>query len=69
MEKTITNAIVIVVILAILAFVGLNGIYNLGNTEHAVIQRFGEVVKTVDEPGIHFKIPVIDKVTTKNVQE
>jgi len=68
MERTITNAVVIVVILALLAFIGLNGIYNLGNTEHAVIQRFGEVVKTVDEPGIHFKIPVIDKVTTVNVQ-
>ncbi|MBI9013452.1 MAG: FtsH protease activity modulator HflK [Clostridiales bacterium] len=68
MEKTITNVVVIVVILALLAFIGVNGIYNLGNTEHAVIQRFGEVVNTVDEPGIHFKIPVIDKVTTQNVQ-
>ena len=69
MEKTITNAIVVVVILALAGLIAYSGVYNLGNTDQAVIQRFGEVVKIVDEPGIHFKIPVIETMTQINVQE
>lgn len=68
MERTITSVVVIVVILALVGLVAVNGIYNLGNTDQAVIQRFGEVVQIVDDPGLHFKIPLIDKVTTINVQ-
>lgn len=68
MERTITSVITIVIILALVGLVAINGFYNLGNTDQAVIQRFGEVVQIVDDPGLHFKIPLIDKVTTKNVQ-
>lgn len=69
MERTITSVIAIVVILALVGLVAINGFYNLGNTDQAVIQRFGEVVEIVDNPGLHFKIPLIDQVTTINVQK
>jgi membrane protease subunit HflK len=69
MDKAISNIVVIVVLLAIVAFGIFNSVYNLGNAEQAVIQRFGEVVEIVDEPGIHFKMPFIDTVTTINVKD
>jgi membrane protease subunit HflK len=69
MERTIANVVVIVVILAIIGLIGFNGIYTLGVEDQAVIQRFGEVVQIVEEPGIHFKVPVIDKMTPINVNK
>jgi membrane protease subunit HflK len=69
MERTITSVVIIVIVLALAGLMVFNGFYNLGNTDQAVIQRFGEVVKIVDEPGIHFKVPFIDKMTPINVQE
>lgn len=69
MERTIANVVIIVVILAIIGLIGFNGIYTLGVEEQAVIQRFGEVVEIVEEPGIHFKVPVIDKMTPINVNK
>ena len=69
MERTIANVVVIVVLVALAGFVAMNGFYTLGVEEQAVIQRFGEVVEIVEEPGIHFKIPVIDRMTPINVNE
>ncbi|MGI5863134.1 MAG: protease modulator HflC [Myxococcales bacterium] len=38
-------------------------VYTLDETEQAVITRFGEPVgKPVTEPGLHFKVPLADKV-------
>ncbi|MBN2794064.1 MAG: FtsH protease activity modulator HflK [Clostridia bacterium] len=69
MDKTLTSIVVLIVILAIGAFAVFNGIYNLGNTEQAVIQRFGEVVDIVEEPGIHLKMPFVDTVKIINVND
>lgn len=69
MDKNMTSIAVLVVIVILLAFSGFNSYYNLANTEVGVIQRFGEVITTVSEPGIHFKVPFVDKVTIINVQD
>lgn len=69
MDRALINIIIIVVILAIGAFAIFTSIYDLGNTEQAVIQRFGKVVEIVEDPGIHLKMPLIDKVTTINVKD
>jgi membrane protease subunit HflK len=52
--------LLIIVILAI--FAGFNSYYTLENAEQAVIERFGEVVNIVNEPGLNFKVPFIEKV-------
>lgn len=69
MEKTISRIVVVVLILAAIGFGLTNSIYNLGNGDQAVIQRFGEVVKIIESPGIHFKIPFIEKYTAINVRD
>lgn len=69
MEKAISNIAVAVIVILIIAFGLFNSIYNLGNAEQAVVQRFGAVINIVDEPGIHFKIPLVDKITSINVKD
>ncbi len=69
MEKRITNTVIGVIVLLFIAFSGVNSVYNLGNAEQAVIQRFGEAIKVVEEPGLQFKMPFIDTVTIYNVND
>lgn len=55
---------------SLLAFVFLTGepIYITDTGTTAVVTRFKEVVNTVEEPGIHFKIPILDSVTKVDVE-
>ena len=53
-----------IVILAAAAFVGLQSVYTVSETEQALILRLGEPVDAVNEasepdPGLHFKTPFI----------
>ncbi|MAY74310.1 MAG: hypothetical protein CMJ31_06210 [Phycisphaerae bacterium] len=52
---------VTLVVIAIGAFMTT---YTVRFTETAVITRAGERVATVEEPGLKFKVPLIDRVTT-----
>jgi membrane protease subunit HflC len=52
--------------LAILAFlllvIGFSSAFELHQTEQALLLRFGEPVGLVTEPGLHFKLPLIETV-------
>jgi membrane protease subunit HflC len=50
------------VILIIAGFIGLNSIFVVSETEHAIKFRLGEVVRSDYEPGLHFKMPFINNV-------
>ena len=45
--------------------------YTVDETEQVVVTRFDKVQRTVTDPGLHFKLPVIEKalVFPKNLQE
>lgn len=62
-----------IAILVIAGFIAVqSGWYTLDATlgEAAVVQRFGKYIGTVNEPGLHFKLPLgIDRVTKARVQE
>jgi len=45
----------------VLLIAGLNSFYTIGEQENAVVTTFG-VPKTVTEPGLHFKVPFVQKV-------
>ena len=52
--------------LAAVVFIGLSCIFTVQEGERAVVSRFSKLVKEnehtrVFEPGLHFKIPLIDK--------
>jgi modulator of FtsH protease HflC len=60
MKKLITSAVVLLIIVVI--FVLLGPLYIVEQGEQAVVTRFGKIVNTVTEPGLKFKMPVIDNV-------
>lgn len=54
--------ILIVLIVAVL-FVGMDGLYVVNEAEQAIVTQFGKPVGDVSEPGLHFKLPFVQKVT------
>lgn len=47
----------------VLALLGANGIYVVGQGHAAVLERFGHVEVSGIGPGLHFKLPFVEKVT------
>lgn len=59
---------IIIVVLIAFSFI-TSGVYKLENAEKAVVERFGEMITVVDQPGLNFKIPYIDKVYIVNTNK
>ena len=57
-----SKSLVGLIIVGLVALVGSNTIYIVKETERAVLLKFGEVAEADVAPGIHFKIPVMNKV-------
>ncbi|MCH2164059.1 MAG: protease modulator HflC [Marinovum sp.] len=49
-------------VLVVLIIVGLSAIYVVDEREKALVLRFGRVVDTKEEPGLAFKVPLLDEV-------
>ena len=58
MNKSILLGIVFV----ILGFVVLNGLFIVQQTQQGIVLQFGEPKRTLQEPGLNFKIPFIQNV-------
>ena len=55
--------------LVVVLFVGLSATFEVGQTEQALLLRFGEPVGgrgLINDPGLHFKIPLIENVITRS---
>ncbi|MCX2975331.1 MAG: protease modulator HflC [Halioglobus sp.] len=52
----------IMIIVALLVFVGSNSLYVMKETERGVLLKFGEVVNPDIQPGLHWKIPFVNNV-------
>jgi len=57
--------IVIVVAVLLLAF---DGVYEVKQTERAVLLRFGAVERADVQPGLHFKLPIAESVKTTDAR-
>lgn len=56
---------IIAAIIAVVAFIGIaQSAFVLNQGEYAIVKQFGEVVAIHDEPGMKFKIPIIQSVDT-----
>jgi membrane protease subunit HflC len=53
--------IILVIIVAVL-FVGMDGLYVVNEAEQAIVTQFGKPVGDVVKPGLHLKIPFVQKV-------
>ncbi len=54
--------VILVLVIAVL-FVGMDGLYVVNEAEQAIVTQFGKPVGDVSEPGLHFKMPFVQKVT------
>jgi len=59
-KKLVTTLVVLLIIVVV--FVLLGPFYIVEQGEQAVVTRFGKIVTTNTEPGLKFKVPVIDNV-------
>ena len=51
-----------IVVLVILATLGSSAVYFVDQREKAIVFQFGEIVRSNDSPGLHFKTPLINNV-------
>jgi membrane protease subunit HflC len=56
------NRAVILILVGLLGFVGLNSIFTVTETEYALKFQLGRVLKSDYEPGLHVKAPFINNV-------
>lgn len=55
---------IILLILIVLLVLVFTNLFIVKENEYKVVRQFGEVVKIIEEPGLSFKIPFIQSVTT-----
>ena len=60
-KRRIGLALLAIVAVVVVLIAGFNAFYTIGEQENAVVTTFG-VPKTVTEPGLHFKVPFVQKV-------
>ncbi len=64
-KQTMKNGSFAVLMLLLALILGGGSFYNIGEQEQAIVTTFG-VAQPVTEPGLHFKIPVIQRVRKVN---
>ncbi|QFU74578.1 protease modulator HflC [Halioglobus maricola] len=52
----------VMILIALVVFVGSRSIYVIKETERGVLLKFGEVVNPNIQPGLHFKVPFVNNV-------
>ena len=58
------NALIIAV--GLVALIGSMSVFTVTPKEHAIKFRFGEIIKSDYEPGLHFKLPVVHSIRKFN---
>ncbi|MEA2077687.1 MAG: protease modulator HflC [Candidatus Marinimicrobia bacterium] len=59
-----TSIIIIAVVAVIILIIAGSGLFIMDETEQVVITRLGKPVRTILNPGLHFKIPFVETVHT-----
>ncbi|MAU40573.1 MAG: HflC protein [Kordiimonas sp.] len=58
------NSLIVLLILAFIGLVAANAtFFTVKETEHALVLRFGNPVRTESDPGLYFKLPIAETVT------
>lgn len=57
------------IVIIVLALLGVNGIYVVGEGHAAVLSRFGRMEATGIGPGLHFKLPFVQDVSVYDTRE
>ena len=52
----------LLILVLILLFLGINGTFTVQENEYACTVRFSKIIDTTNEAGLHFKLPFVDSV-------
>jgi membrane protease subunit HflC len=63
MKLNVAGGVILVIAFAAL-IVAYSALFEVYQTQQALVVRLGRVVRVVDEPGLSFKLPLVDKVIT-----
>lgn len=63
-EKKSGKGAVLVVLLAVVLFVGLNSMIITHENEYKLVRQFGKVQRVISDAGLSFKIPFIESIDT-----
>lgn len=63
MKKNISKVFGVVVVIAALIVV-LNAAFIIRENQYGLVKEFGKIEKVISEPGLYFKIPVIQEIDT-----
>ncbi|MDR3180136.1 MAG: protease modulator HflC [Holosporaceae bacterium] len=58
MKRNISS---IIFLLGLVFFVFLDGLFTVNQIEHVVVTRLGEPIRVIKDPGLHFKIPMLER--------
>ena len=53
---------ILIIILLLIAFIGINSIFTVCENEYACTVRFSKIIDTTGEAGLHFKLPFVDSI-------
>ncbi|MGV8838688.1 MAG: protease modulator HflC [Bauldia sp.] len=62
MSRTRIGAIGALIVVVVLGIIALASIYVVDPTRNAIVLRFGQPVAETNEPGLYFKLPLVDNV-------
>ena len=57
------KSLFLIIVFGVLILIGQSTLYIVKETERAVLLKFGEVAEADVKPGLHFKIPIMNKVS------
>ena len=60
--------LILVVVIAVVLLLSFDGVYEVKQTERAVLLRFGAVERSDVQPGLHFKWPIAESVKTTDAR-
>lgn len=63
-QKLVRSLVIIISVVGILAILSQFIVYVVDQRELAVVKRFGEPVRAATEPGLYFKMPIVETVET-----
>lgn len=69
LEKTIKKMIIPIVILVLLFILAVSSIYKVDTGQAVVITQFGRVARVVENAGINFKIPFVEKTNRVSLEQ
>jgi membrane protease subunit HflC len=53
-----------IALLAVVAFIVNASLFTVAQTEQVLVVQFGEVVRPIEQPGLHVKLPIVQNVIT-----